>query len=186
MIFLKKGDCLQHTNPYIVAHCCNNKGAFGSGFVASLNNTSATPRKAYLRWKATNNYSSPNGDIPFELGEVQFCYLYNSQIDRTKIVANILGQTLGEDDPQVRYWAIHKGLKKVRDTAPKFISAECYNYDVISPLLGSVLAGGRLEEIVYIIKDIYEHANVNYYLYAYTDEDYTKLVQVAAKFGISV
>ena len=48
----------------IIVHCCNDEGAWGSGFVISLSRRWKEPERQYRRW-----YRSKNA---FSLGNVQF------------------------------------------------------------------------------------------------------------------
>ena len=97
-IIYLKGDA---TNPMIpgnkiIAHICNNIGAWGKGFVLAVSRRWSEPEKEYKKWykDGTN----------FELGEVQFI-----QVSGDIYVANMIGQRdirRGKSDPPIRYEAV--------------------------------------------------------------------------------
>ena len=186
MIKISKGDLFKHQNKCVIPHCCNNVGCFGAGFVASLNKVSDLPRKNYMKWYEDGLTKSAAGrEIPFELGEVQYSSLFPA--DASKIIANIIGQdNVGFDERNgrfpVRYWAIRKGLENVRQTFLDNVGI-LSEHDIVSPLIGCNLAGGYLDEIYYIIKDVFGNFHRDFYLYAFSDEDFEKLSAVAELFA---
>lgn len=173
MIYLRKGDCLKHERPCCIVHCCNDIGAWGAGFVMSISRVNRNAELQYRKWFENGNP---------KLGDIQLCELVPDK--PSKMIVNLIGQTgVGTKfGIPVRYWAISQGLQTVKNCLKgSFVK------DVVSPLIGCGLAGGSLEEIFGLVYNIYsDRYSPDYYFYAYTDEDYTKLVEVAAKFGISV
>jgi O-acetyl-ADP-ribose deacetylase (regulator of RNase III) len=116
----------------VIAHCCNNKGAWGSGFVLALNKRWEMPELAY---KSLNVY---NG------GKVQFV-----PVSQNIIVANIIGQDgYGTDGKQyVNYEWIDQGLGVVNDFA------DLTNSTIHMPRIGCGLAGGTWDKMEQIIED---------------------------------
>lgn len=125
--------------PKVIAHCVNNIGKFGSGFVLSLNKRWAKPRDKYFEW-ATH----PSPYVPFELGQVQFV-----EVEPELWIANIVGQhqTIRENSRPIRYDALKKGLIAVGE----FCLHE--NASFHAPKLGSGLAGGDWPIIADIIEE---------------------------------
>jgi O-acetyl-ADP-ribose deacetylase (regulator of RNase III) len=150
-----KGDATkpQGDGPKIIAHCCNDKGGWGSGFVLALNAMSPKPKDRYLAWV----------DEPtFKLGQTLFVPIENDQL----YVANMIGQegTVGNtphDIPPVRYEALRQCLATVRDFA------ESHNASVHAPMFGSALAGGNWEVIELIIYQVFENSDVPVTIYEY-------------------
>lgn len=130
--------------PKVIAHCVNDIGRFGSGFVLALNKRWQNPRRLYLKWAQAGITISPSGDrVPFELGQVQFV-----QVEPDLWVANVVGQhqTIRENPSPIRYEALRQGLKTVAD----FCDLQGASY--VSPKLGSGLARGSWNLIEQIIQ----------------------------------
>jgi O-acetyl-ADP-ribose deacetylase (regulator of RNase III) len=144
----------------IIAHCCNNKGGWGSGFVLALNAMSPLPKKAYL--ELAEEYK---GNIP--LGHVQIVQANDSS---SLYVANMIGQdgTVDKENPTdippVRYEAIRQALEGVKDIAEKFEAS------VHAPMFGSDLAGGNWEVIELIIFQVFKDSKVPVTIYEYDPE----------------
>ncbi len=124
--------------PKIVAHICNDIGAWGKGFVLALSKRWTEPEAAYRRWfadRATND---------FRLGSVRLV-----QVEPDIWVANIIGQhgiRRGSDGPPVRYDAIEEALGTVAD------QARAAGTSVHMPRIGCGLAGGDWETIAAIVE----------------------------------
>lgn len=107
----------------IITHICNDKGAWGAGFVLALSKKWKEPEAEYRKLKT------------YELGNVQFV-----QVNKNTIVANIIGQhCTGTDEngnPPIRYNAVEKALKTVNSEAIKLKAT------IHSPYMGCGLAGG--------------------------------------------
>lgn len=81
--------------PKIVAHCCNNIGVWGAGFVLAVSKRWPEPEAEYRAWCREEYQIGP------PLGAVQFV-----EVDSGVIVANIIGQsgtTWRQGVPPVRY-----------------------------------------------------------------------------------
>lgn len=131
--------------PAIIAHCCNDAGGFGRGFVVALSKKWPEPEKVY---RAASSY---------QLGSVQFV-----RVEPDIQVANIIGQHGIRWDgkiPPIRYQAIEAGLREVFSVALK------QGTSVHAPRLGCVLAGGSWDVIEKIIKN-----NMTVDTYVYTLE----------------
>ena len=115
----------------IIAHCCNNIGGWGSGFVLALNKRWTKPKERFLQ-------------MPHMLGLIDIFPVGEDQI----WVANIVGQhgVRGPGNRQpIEYEAIECGLKQVGEFA-KFKGASVH-----MPRIGCGLAGGSwavMEEII--------------------------------------
>jgi len=139
-ITYKIGDA---TNPEaqgnkLIAHCCNNVGAWGKGFVLAVSKKWPSVEKAYRDW----HRGKSNND--FDFGSVQFV-----QVEADTWVANLIGQhgIASRSNPfPIRYNAIEQGLVKVA------AFAATNNCSIHMPRIGSGLAGGRWEMISSIIE----------------------------------
>ena len=135
-----KGDA---TNPILnpnasnyIIHCCNNKRAWGRGFVLALNKKSLLPRGAYY---AMSEY---------KLGAVSYATIREK--DKPDIiVANIIGQDgYGANGAKyVKYWALAEGFRKVSYNHIPGLSS----IHIHAPRLGAGLAGGEWDEIEYLL-----------------------------------
>jgi O-acetyl-ADP-ribose deacetylase (regulator of RNase III) len=143
-----KGDA---TNPVgdgkkIICHICNDKGAWGAGFVLALSR----------RWKAPEeSYRDSAKQRELTLGKVILVPV-TDEIS----VANMIAQRGIYSDangcPPIRYGALRACLAAVNDIA-YYIGATLH-----MPRIGAGLAGGRWEDIEKIIEDV---ASVDVYVY---------------------
>ncbi len=121
----------------IIAHICNDIGAWGKGFVMAISNRWPEPESKYKEWQKKKEIND------FDMGAVQFV-----QVEEDLWVANMVGQhdvQPTEDGPPIRYDAVEECLGKVVDKALSL------NATVHMPRIGCGLAGGRWEEIEPII-----------------------------------
>lgn len=119
----------------VIAHVCNDVGAWGAGFVLALSARWDAPETEYRKWY--------KGGLGFALGQVQFV-----SVENDIWVANIIGQhgiRYGEGLPPVRYEAIRIGLCAIREFAQE------HGASVHMPKIGSGLAGGKWDMIEAII-----------------------------------
>lgn len=133
----------------IIAHCCNNIGGWGAGFVIPLAEKYPQAEQMYREWYKAGTKKIDYIDdlwrsVKFELGETQFVKTHAGY------VANIIGQdgiaTCGSVPP-IRYEALRAGLHTVAQEA-------LYNgCEVQMPMIGAGLAGGNWEIIEQIIEE---------------------------------
>ncbi|MBO9613729.1 MAG: macro domain-containing protein [Dyadobacter sp.] len=121
----------------IIAHVCNDVGAWGKGFVVALSRRWPKPEKEFKQW-----YKSK---VNFALGETQLV-----QVEENIWVANMIGQrdikTGSSGIPPIRYEAIATALSKVA------VFAAEKNATVHMPRIGCGLAGGTWDKMEPIIK----------------------------------
>ncbi|HEY1048566.1 MAG TPA: macro domain-containing protein [Prosthecobacter sp.] len=124
--------------PVIIAHVCNDIGAWGAGFVGALSKRWKLPEAEYRRW-----FRKPRADEqPFSLGAVQFV-----QVAQNICVANMIGQHgisrrhKAEVLPPIRYEALDQALEKVGSHAINTHAS------VHMPRIGCGLAGGTWDRI---------------------------------------
>lgn len=126
------------SGPRIIAHVCNDIGAWGRGFVMALSARGPEPEAAYRSWyrDRTNN--------DFALGAVQLVPVHESLW-----VANMVGQhgiRRAGGLPPVRYDAIDEALGRLADHAIRLRAS------VHMPRISCGLAGGRWEEIAPLLE----------------------------------
>lgn len=146
----------------IIAHVCNNVGAWGRGFVLSLTKEHPESERAYRAWYQEN---SPWDKKAFMLGEVQLV-----QTKPDVWVANMIGQhgilSREGEPPPVRYDAIRSCLQEV------FIDAKRLNATVHMPRIGCGLAGGEWNRIEKIVEETLVSQGVSVTVYDFeTDDD---------------
>ena len=159
MIEYRKGDATQPVGagPKIIAHICNDLGAWGKGFVLALSKRWKEPEKQY-RWWAKGQTTLFDPPTPsFKLGEVLFV-----EVESDIIVANMVAQHgIGWKDgkPPIRYNALGKALNAVA------LEALTNNASVHMPRIGCGLAGGKWTAIEEIINEelIYQDISVTVY-----------------------
>lgn len=153
MIKYIKGDA---TNPEgngnkIIAHCNNDYGKWGRGFVLAVSKKWKEPEIQYHEW-----YKNRENDN-FALGEVQFV-----KVEKDIYVANMIGQHgiyQADGVPPIRYDAIRQCLKKVCDFAKD------NNASIHSCRFGAGLAGGSWETIAHIINEELIACDIEVYIY---------------------
>lgn len=152
MIKYVKGDATypQGPGPKVIAHCVNDIGKWGSGFVLAIDKRWPHIRSFYRNWYSGRDNS------PFQLGEVQFVPT-NDDV----WVANIIGQhqTIRENNKPIRYDALRIGLRTVADFCTQKSAS------VHSPRLGSGLARGSWPVVEDIIEEEVVQAGVSVTIY---------------------
>ena len=136
--------------PTIIAHCCNDIGKWGSGFVVPLGNKYPLAKEIYLMM---NNRT---------LGAVDFITAYKDT--HNIIIANIIGQhgisnysMLPTNNPPIRYEAIRQGFDTIINWIyPRGIKT------IHMPRIGCGLAGGRWFEIEKILN---QYTETQFYVY---------------------
>lgn len=128
----------QSAGSKIIAHVCNDVGAWGKGFVLALSKISPAPERAFRKWYAERNRND------FALGAVQFV-----SVSEDVSVANMIGQhdirTIG-GIPPIRYAAVETALETIGK------KALVENALVHLPRIGCGLAGGSWSEIEPLIE----------------------------------
>ena len=131
----------------IIAHVCNDIGAFGAGFSGAI----------ARRWKIVE--TSYRNLTTRTLGDVQFIQLTPNLMAANMIaqhdVINILGETK-DGLPPIRYDALRQCLIVVNGMAVKI------NATLHCPRFGAGLSGGDWNIVEQIIKDI---MSVDVYVY---------------------
>ncbi len=122
----------------IIAHVCNDMGAWGRGFVLAISKLSPAPERVFREWYRGRERND------FALGAVQFVFV-SPAIE----VANIIGQhgiRALQGVPPIRYDAVETALKTVGE------KAQTENASVHLPRIGCGLAGGKWSEIEPLIE----------------------------------
>ena len=151
MIHYLKADATvpQAEGNIVIAHICNDIGAWGKGFVLALSKRWKYPEKQYKQWYK-------EGDN-FALGEVQFV-----SVDEKIWVANLIGQhNIYRDengDPPIRYEAVKRGLQIITDFAYEI------NAKVQMPRIGCGLAGGSWDRIEKLIRQTLLRKNIEVFV----------------------
>ncbi len=117
----------------IIAHVCNDVGAWGKGFVLALSRRWPEPAQAYKDWYRDREAKD------FALGAVQFV-----QVAADLWIANMVAQhgiRAARGNPPIRYDALEGCLEKV---ASKAIALKA---SVHMPRIGCGLAGGEWSQI---------------------------------------
>lgn len=156
MIHYLKGDATQPTvkGVKIIAHICNNVGAWGAGFVLALSKKWLEPELAYRRIRQADR----------KLGIVQLVSVGGDSDGKAMYVANMIAQHNVrpeiEDNvpvPPIRYDALATCLSKLRDDAIQ------YDATIHMPRIGCGLAGGTWDEVLGLLN---EHCpDVEIYVY---------------------
>lgn len=141
------------TGEKIIAHVCNDVGAWGAGFVLALSARWREPERVYRHWamqEAANGGRLPLGDVKFAV------------VDNDITVANIIGQHgtgYADGVPPIRYDALRAGLARVGKLALNLEAS------VHAPRLGCGLAGGEWSEVEKIITETLCEKGVAVFIY---------------------
>ncbi|MET7741733.1 macro domain-containing protein [Streptomyces sp. NPDC005385] len=117
----------------VIAHVCNDVGAWGKGFVLAVSRRWPEPEAAYRAWHRAR------ADNDFGLGAAQFV-----QVEGDLWVANLVGQRgirAGGKGAPVRYEAIDDALGLLADKAVELGAS------VHMPRIGCGLAGGSWSQV---------------------------------------
>lgn len=124
----------------LIIHCCNDIGAWGSGFVMALSRKWDGPEDAYRRWAKIKGV---NAILPFKLG---FCQSAGTTQEDIIVVNMIAQHNVGPDAdgfPPIRYWALDACLKTVASNAKVLSGASIH----LPYLMGCDLAGGEWDYV---------------------------------------
>jgi len=137
-----------NTTVKIIAHICNDVGAWGKGFVTAISKRWDEPEEWYRQWfKKKIVYTNANSEyITFELGNILLV-----SVDYDITICNMIAQhdiKSINNIPPIRYDALKECLIKLR----KYILDRRYkSFSVNMPKIGSGLAGGDWNIIEKII-----------------------------------
>lgn len=146
--YISRGDATEPVGDgkKIIAHICNDKGAWGAGFVMAISKKWKQPEITYRHFK--DNYY---------LGTVDYI-----KVEDDLWVANMIAQhNTGRDengDIPLRYSALVDCLRNLNEMA------EHLNASVHMPKIGSGLSGGNWEVIEQIIRETLDCEVNIYYL----------------------
>lgn len=135
----------------IIAHICNDLGAWGKGFVLAISKRWSKPEIEYRLWHRHRNKND------FALGNVQFI-----QVEKYITVANMIAQRgikNGSNGVPIRYEALRECLYLLADKALEI------NASIHMPRIGCGLAGGKWQFIEPIILETIIPKNISIYVY---------------------
>ena len=153
-IFFVRGDATAVSGrraPKVIAHCCNDAGRWGKGFVLAISRRWPHVAREYFEWhrdRAKND---------FELGACQFV-----EAEPGIVVANMIGQNGVKTGPKgvpIRYSALARAL----DSAMQHAAEK--GASVHMPRVGCGLAGGVWSTVEPIVVDCAEKHGVVVFVY---------------------
>lgn len=150
----------------IIAHVCNDIGAFGAGFTAALNKKWEEPERIYRAFcEGGEPYSK--GSFPI-LGKT--CY---AKINNHLVIANMIGQsgTVSKDNPKpIKYRPLANCMAEVVNYI-EMIKSQTSNPVVIhAPKFGSDLARGNWSFILELIEEIWILAGIDVVIYEFKNK----------------
>lgn len=141
--------------PIVVAHCCNDKGGFGAGFVVPLAGKFPVVKERYLNW----HREGFENDLKFELGKTQIVKVD----DPLQIyVAQMVAQTLGGLRP-----LYYNHLSRCMDTVGDFAIET--NAKIACPMFGAALSGGSWDVVQILIEDSWIRRGIDVNVYYLPD-----------------
>lgn len=138
----------------IITHCCNDIGAWGSGFVVAISKKWPEPEARFRQ-----AYKDARGS---QLGSVELV-----RVDEDIQVANIIGQrgVRSSDNPTpVRYDALLEGFKNLADYIEVWQKAG-HTESVHMPRMGCGLAGGDWRIVEALIEVALIDRGIDVYVY---------------------
>jgi len=175
----------------LIPHVCNDKGAWGAGFVVPLAQAFPDVRTAYLEWHRTNKQPDLGCHIDstsenFGIGQVQFVEAMPKREVHGKpypqiVVANMIAQTLGGKRP-LSYKYLMKCMVAVSQKA--FINAcleaegvhpdDAGTVRIVCPMFGAGLAGGDWNFVERLIEDCWHKVPVRvHYLQRFLPDNWS-------------
>jgi O-acetyl-ADP-ribose deacetylase (regulator of RNase III) len=154
-----EGDLFNHVpndsdEVVIIAHVCNDIGAWGAGFVVPLGRKYPSARESYMSMTERN------------LGEVMFVPMAEKVV-----VANMIGQEgVGPKFdgnkmiPPIRYDALKQCMHHVHDMA-KLLQQQGKKVRIACPMFGAGLAGGDWNTIAIMIGLIWSEMGIETNIY---------------------
>lgn len=135
----------------IIAHICNDEGAWGAGFVMALSAKDAEPECDYRRWFKRRFLAKRWSQLfqPFALGEIGLPLSPYSR-DGTFVCNMIAQHGVGPDEhgrPPIRYAYLMQCLHRLRRQAVALQAT------VHMPRIGCGLAGGKWEYVSQIVEN---------------------------------
>lgn len=137
----------------IIAHVCNDIGAWGKGFVLSLSRRWREPEESYRQWYKHRHHND------FFLSNIKLV-----QVEPTIYVANMIAQQgigMKNNIPPIRYFKLESCLMKLA------AHAEVLEATIHMPRIGCGLAGGKWEKIEPLIIDQLCKHDIQVYVYDY-------------------
>ncbi len=137
------------TGARIIAHVCNDIGAWGAGFVLAVSRRWSLPEEDFRRW-----YREGQG---FSLGAVRIV-----PVEPSLYVANMIGQNgirRAGGLPPIRYDALETCLLALAERAVELSAS------VHMPRIGCGLAGGKWEKVEPLIVAALVAKNVDVTVY---------------------
>ena len=155
----KEGDLFtQLEDNDCIIHCCNNIGAWGSGFVIPLENYFPEVKEAYKDWTheiepKANDFRS---NSKMQLGHIQVITGLQ-YADNSISCVNMIGQNgiARSDYPRpLHYDAIYRCLERIR------YCPQLNGVRKVGPKFGAGLAGGSWSVIEAMINDIFKDREI--------------------------
>jgi hypothetical protein len=150
---IKESIACNHTT--VIPHICNNKGAWGAGFVLALSKVWKRPENSYKRW-----YKS---DTNFALGMCQAV-----KVEKDISVINMVAQDgfpSKEKPVAVDYQALETCLAKVNNWVNDRKKENKKGYiDIAMPRIGCGIGGGTWE----VVESIINKTLTNQMVYVYS------------------
>jgi O-acetyl-ADP-ribose deacetylase (regulator of RNase III) len=162
-------DFIDDHNPVVIAHVCNDQGAWGAGFVLPLAAKYPVTKKAYINWyNATYKPDAPMCSFSEEIyWTSDWCDLGEVQVLRCEphvFVCNMIAQKLGGDRP-LYYNHLCRCMDGLADWMPQFHLSH-----IICPQFGSGLAGGDWNIIEELINDCWVRVGIGVTVVRYKSE----------------
>ena len=127
----------------VIAHVCNNVGAWGAGFVVPLAEAFPLSELEYHRWR--HDWMTSGLGQPFQLGEIQFVW----GNDNVRVLNMIAQDHL---PTRTRRMALSYGALRRTLLAGARAMAE-FDAAMVMPRIGCGIAGGDWEKVEEIIVD---------------------------------
>ncbi|PQJ79025.1 macro domain-containing protein [Polaribacter porphyrae] len=135
----------------IIVHICNDVGGWGKGFVLAISNKWKAPEKSYREWYKNRLQND------FSLGAIQIV-----KVDEDVFIGNMIAQQglkSKNNIAPIRYEAVKECLRKIA------VQANNLEASIHMPRIGCGLAGGKWEEIEFIISEILLNEKLDVFVY---------------------
>lgn len=153
----------------IIAHICNDIGAWGRGFVLSVTQRYPRAEKAYRDWYQMNEVAGYPELVPFRLGRMKLVQVSNSVSVANMIAQHGIMATNGVEP--IRYSALEDCLAELRLHAKSssFVKSPKKTATIHMPRIGCGLAGGEWSKVEEIVNRMIPDVDV--YVYDFETHD---------------
>lgn len=173
MIRYVKGDLFAHIAdfeaPFVIAHVCNDVGAWGAGFSGALGEKYPRARENFLAAAQRPRLGQTSWACEFFLARRPRLGQTIWACDGNAYIGNMVAQTgVGKATRPLRYWALAQCMRDVALFAVD-TQSPAHVLPIHAPMFGAGLAGGDWGVIAALIEDTWCREGIDVTIYHLED-----------------